>query len=175
MTKFEITSCLLGLEFLYNFDCILNLRKNEIFCGTIRKILQLSPSRRSIKNLFLIATDDQEIPRRCVGFIQYKIIDEEVNITQQTEISSRTHEEFEDKSQLIIARPLNDMVEDVVCVLNPTLEPKKTYKNARIVCAENIEKFSRIQKNNPDKYTNQKNKFDFEKLVNLSSMNLSCE
>ena len=29
VTKIEITPCLLGMEFLYKFDCILNLRKNE--------------------------------------------------------------------------------------------------------------------------------------------------
>ena len=28
VTKIEIAPCLLGIEFLYNFDCILNLRKN---------------------------------------------------------------------------------------------------------------------------------------------------
>ena len=49
---------------------------------------------------------------------------------------------FEDKSQLIIARSLNDLADDVVWVrvLKPTLEPKKIYKNARIASAENIEK-----------------------------------
>ena len=31
VTRIEITPCLLGMEFLYNFDCILNLRKNELF------------------------------------------------------------------------------------------------------------------------------------------------
>ena len=42
--------------------------------------------------------------------------------------------EFEDKSHSLIARSLNDMIDDVVWVrvLNPTLEPKKIYKNARI-------------------------------------------
>ena len=46
VTKIEITPCLLGMEFLYNFDCILNIRKNELFCGIIGKTLQLSPSQR---------------------------------------------------------------------------------------------------------------------------------
>ena len=30
VSKIEITPCLLGMEFLYNFDCILNLSKNGI-------------------------------------------------------------------------------------------------------------------------------------------------
>ena len=30
VTKIKITPCLLGMEFFYNFDCILNLRKNDI-------------------------------------------------------------------------------------------------------------------------------------------------
>ena len=44
------------------------------------------------------------------------------------------------------------MVDDVVWAraLNPTLESKKVYKNARIACAENIEKISRVQQNNQD-------------------------
>ena len=38
--------------------------------------------------------------------------------------------EFEDKSHLLIARSLSDMVDDVIWVwiLNPTLEQKKIYK-----------------------------------------------
>ena len=35
--KIEITPCLLGMEFLNNFDCILMPRTNELFCGTLRK------------------------------------------------------------------------------------------------------------------------------------------
>ena len=57
-TKTEITHCIMGIEFLYNFDCNLNLRKNEFFFGTIGNSLQLSPSHRSDKNLFLIAAED---------------------------------------------------------------------------------------------------------------------
>ena len=85
--------------------------------------------------------------------------------------------EFEDKSYLLIARSLNDMVDDVVWVrvLNPTLEPKKVYKNARIACKEKIEKISRVQQNNPDKNIKHRNEFDFEKHVNSNSMSLSCE
>ena len=147
----EITPCLLGMELLYNLDCILNLRKNEVFRGTIGKTLQLSPSQRTNKNLFLIAAEDHELPRRCEGFIKCKIIDEKGNITQQTEIIVEPMKEFEDKSHLLIARLLNDMIDDVwVRVLNPTLEPKKVYKNATIACAENIDKNSRVQQNNPD-------------------------
>ena len=110
MNRIEITPCFLGMEFLYNFDCILNLRKNELFCGAIRKTLQLSPSQRSNKNLFLIAAEDHELPRRCDGFINCKIIDEEDNITQQTEIIFKPMKKFEDKSHLLIASSLNDMM-----------------------------------------------------------------
>ena len=74
------------MEFLYNFDFILNLRKNELFCGAIGKTLQLSPSLRSNKNLFFIASEDHKLRRRCEGFIKCKLIDEEGNITKQTEI-----------------------------------------------------------------------------------------
>ena len=152
VTKIEITPCLLGMEFLYNFDCILNLRRNELFCGTIGKTLQLSPSQRSNKDLFLIAAEDQELTRCCEGFIKCKIIDKEGNITQQTEFIIEPMKEFEDKSHLLTARPLNDMVDEVVWVqvLSPTLKPNKVYKNARIACAENIEKISRVQQYNAD-------------------------
>ena len=112
VTRIEITPCLLGMEFLYNFDCILNLRKNEFFCGAIGKTLQLAPSQRSNRNLFLIPAEDQELTRRCEGFIKCKIIDEEGNITQQTEIIVEPMKGFEDKSHLLIARSLNDMVDD---------------------------------------------------------------
>ena len=63
-------------------------------------------------------------------------------MTQQTEIIVETMKEFEDKSHFLIARSLNDMVDDVVWAqfLNHTLEPKKVYEIARIACAENIEK-----------------------------------
>ena len=137
----------------------------------------MSPSQRSIKTLFLIAAEDHELPRRCECFIKCKIIDEEGNITQQTEIIVEPLQEFEDKSHLLIARSLNDMVDDVVWVrvLNPTLEPKKVYKNARIACAENIEKISRVQQNNPDNNKKHRDEFDFAKHVNSSSKSLSCE
>ena len=137
----------------------------------------MSPSQRSNKNLFLIAAGNHELPRRCEGFIKCKIIDEEGNITQQTEIIVEHMKEFEDKSQLLIARSLNEMVDDVVWVrvLNPTLEPNKVYKNARIACAENIEKISRVQQNNPDNNKKHRDEFDFEKHVNSGSMSLSCE
>ena len=114
VTRIKLTPCLLGMEFLYNFDCILNLRKNELFCGAIGKTLQLSPSQQSNKNLFLIAAEDHELPLRCEGFIKCKIIGEEGNITQQTEIIVEPMKKFDDKSHLFIARLLNDMVDDVV-------------------------------------------------------------
>ena len=84
---------------------------------------------------------------------------------------------FEDKSHLLIARSLNDMVDDVVWVrvLNNTLEPEKVYKNAKIACSENIENFSRVQQNNPENNGKHRDEFDFEKHVNSSSMSLSCE
>ena len=104
------------MEFLYNFDCILNLRKEELFCRAIGKTLQLSPSQRSNKNLFLIVAEDHELPRCCEGFIKCKIIDEKGNITQQTEIIVEPMKEFEDKSHLLIARSLNDMVDDVIWI-----------------------------------------------------------
>ena len=85
--------------------------------------------------------------------------------------------EFEGKSHLLIARSLNEMVDDVVWVraLNSTLEPKKVYKNAKIGCAENIGKISRVQQNNPDNNGKHRDEFDFKKHVNSSSMSLSCE
>ena len=69
------------------------------------------------------------------------------------------------------------MVDDVlwVRVLNPTLEPQKVYKNARVACAEKIEKVSRIQQNNSDNNGKHRDEFDFEKHVNSSSMSLLCE
>ena len=177
MTKIVKTPCLLGMEFLYNFDWILNLRKNEFFCGTIGKTLHLSPTQRRYKNLFLIAAEDHELSRRCKGFIKCKIINEEGNMTQQTEIILEPMKEFEDKSHLLIARSLNDMVDDVVRVrvLNLTLEPKKVYKYARIACSENIEKNSRVKQNNPDNKKKLRDQLDFEKDVNSSSMSLSYE
>ena len=95
----------------------------------------------------------------------------------QTEIIVEPMKEFEDKSHLLIARSLNDMVDDVVWVrvLNSTLEPKKVYKNARIACAEKIQKISRVQQNNPDNNGKHRDEFDFDKHVNSSSMSLSCE
>ena len=95
VTRIEITPCLLGMEFLYNFDCILNPRKNELFYGAIGKTLQLAPSQQSNKNLFLIAAEDHELPRE--GFIKCKINDEQGNITQQTEIIVEPMKGFEDK------------------------------------------------------------------------------
>ena len=94
--KIEITSCLLGMKFLYNFDCTVNLRKKQLFCGTVGKTLQLSPSQRSKKNLFLIASEDHELPRGYEGFIKCKIFDDE-GISQQSKIIVEPKKEFEDK------------------------------------------------------------------------------
>ena len=62
---------------------------------------------------------------------------------------------FEGKSHLLIARQLNDMIDDVVWVrvLNPILEPQKVYKNATIACVENIVKISRMQQTNIEHQT----------------------
>ena len=69
------------------------------------------------------------------------------------------------------------MIDDVawVGVLNSTLEPKKVYKYAKIAFAENIEKISRIQQNNPDNNTKPRDEFGFENHVNASSMSLFCD
>ena len=93
--------------------------------------------------------------RCCEGFIKCKTVDEEGNITQQTETRVEPLKEFEDKSHLLIVRSPSDMVDDVVWVrfLNPTLEPNKYYKNVRIACAENTDKISRLEQNNPDNNT----------------------
>ena len=101
VTKIEITPCLLGIEFFYNFYCFLNHWKNEFFCGTIKKTLQLSPSQWSNKNLFLIAAENYELPRRCEGFVKCKTVDEEGNIKQQTEYIVENMKKFEDKSHFI--------------------------------------------------------------------------
>ena len=93
--------------------------------------------------------------------------------TQQIEIIDKPIKDFEEKTILLIARSLNDMVDDVVWVrvLNTTLKHRKIYKNARIVCEENIEKISRIYKN-PVYNTKSIDEFDFEKHMNGSSMSL---
>ena len=72
---------------------------------------------------------------------------------------------------------MNDMVDDVVWVrvTNPTLKPKKVYKNARTTCLGNFEKISRIQQINTDNKTKHKDEFDFQKHMNASSMSLSGE
>ena len=127
--------------------------------------------------MFLIAAEDHDLPCRCEVFIKCSIVDEEGNKAQQTEIIVEPLKEFEDKSHLLIARSLNDMIDDVVWVrvLNPTVEQKKVYKNVRIASAENTEKISRIQQNNPDNNAKSRDEFDFKKHVNTSSMNLTCD
>ena len=62
----------MGMEFLYKFDRFLNPRENELFCGTIGKTLQFSPSQRSNKYLFLIAAEDHELPRLRESFIKFQ-------------------------------------------------------------------------------------------------------
>ena len=48
-------------------------------------------------------------------------------------------------------------------------------KCARISYAENIEKISRNQQNNPANKTKHRDEFDLEKHVNSNSMSLSCD
>ena len=50
--------------------------------------------------------------------------------TQQFEIIDKLIKEFEDKTNLLIARSLNDKIDDVVWVrvLNTTLDHRKIYK-----------------------------------------------
>ena len=69
------------------------------------------------------------------------------------------------------------MVDDVVWVwvLNPTLEPKKVYKNARIAFAENIESFLLYNKITLTIMENKGMNLILKKNVNSSSMSLSCE
>ena len=57
----------------------------------------------------------------------------------------------------------------------PYIRTKKVSKNARTACAENIEKISRVQKNNPDNYTKHSDEFDFEKHVIACSMSFCSE
>ena len=137
----------------------------------------MSPSQRSNKNLSVIAAEDHELPRCCHGFIKCKLVEEEGIITQQTEIIVEPMKVFEDKSHLLLARSLNEMVDDVEWgrVLKPTLELKKFYKIARIACPENIEIILRIQQNNPDNNAKHRDEFDFEKHVNASLMSLFRE
>ena len=137
----------------------------------------MPPSQRSNRNLFLFAAEDYDLPCCCEIFIKYSIVDEEGNKAQQTEIIVEPLKEFEDKSHLLIAQSLNDMVDDVVWVrvLNPTVGQKKVYKNARLSFAENTEKISRIQQNNPDNNAKSRDEFDFKKHVYTISMNLTCD
>ena len=127
--------------------------------------------------MILIAAEDHDLPCRCEVFIKCSIVDEEGNKAQQTEIIVETLKEFEDKSHLLIAQSLNDMVDDVVWVrvLISTVGQKKVYKTARISFAENTEKISRIQQTNPDNNAKSRDEFDFKKHVNTISMNLTCD
>ena len=62
------------------------------------------------------------------------------------------------------------MVDDVewVGVLDPTLEHRKVYKNARIACAKNISQDFKIQTNSLEVNTKSRDEFVFEKHVNSS-------
>ena len=123
VTKNEIMPCLLGMEFLYNFDCVLNPRKTNSFMVKLGKP-QLSSSQRRNTNLFLIAEEDQDLPRRCEGFIKYTVVDmQDYKKKQQTEIIVQPIKEFEDRSHFLKAISLSDMGDDVIWVrvLNCTL------------------------------------------------------
>ena len=78
---------------------------------------------------------------------------------------------------MFINSKLSGMADDGVCVrvLNPTSDQAKVYKNARIACAENIEKISRKQQDKSDNNTKYTHEFDFEKHVNATSRCLLCE
>ena len=79
-------SCFLDMEFLYNFDFILNPRKNKLFCGKIGKTLQLVPSEQRNKNPFLFDAEDHDLPRCCEVFTKLKIVNEKGHKTEQTDI-----------------------------------------------------------------------------------------
>ena len=97
-----------------------------------------SQSQRSKKNLFLTDAEDYDLRRCCEVFIECKIVGEESNKTQQTEMSVETMKEYEEKTHLLQARSLNDMVDDVVwvSVLNPTLENRKITKMWNSICGK---------------------------------------
>ena len=74
----------IGHEILYDFECILNPRKNKL--GK----LPLYPSQRSIKNLILIPVEDNSLTRRCHGFVKCKNVDEEKTLKRVPEYSRAT-------------------------------------------------------------------------------------
>ena len=59
------------------------------------------------------------------------------------------------------------MVNDVVW--------KKFYKKARVACADNIVKVSRVKQNSLDKITKYRNEFDFEKHVDAPVLEYSSD
>ena len=53
-------------------------------------------------------------------FIKCKIVDEEGNKTQQTEIVVKPIRKFGERSYLLKARSLNDMVNYILCRMGPS-------------------------------------------------------
>ena len=97
----------------------------NFFSRKIRKILQLFPSKRSIKNhLLLFAAVDHEIPLFCEVFFQCNLVDKEVNKRRQIE----TIKAVVDKPHLLLALSLNDIIVYVFRFLNSALEHRKIYK-----------------------------------------------
>ena len=90
--------------------------KTNFLAGKLGKHYNCPLSQRSKRHLFLVAPEDHDLPRRCKGFIKCKDVDDEGNITQQTEIIVGPMKRFEGKSHLLIARQLIDMIDDVVWV-----------------------------------------------------------
>ena len=139
------------------------------------KTFKLSQSQRCIEKPFLFAAEG--FSRRFDAFIKCKIVDKESNKTQPTKNIVELMKEFEDKSHLLTARSLSDMIDDVVWfrVPDPTLEQKEFIKMRESHLRRALKKISRIQQNNSDKKTKHRDELDFEKRLNASSMSLSCE
>ena len=74
------------MDFLYNFDCILNTRKNCLLCLNIGETLKSSSLQRSNKNLFFVAAEDNNLLYRCKDLMKSRIFDEEGSKTQQIEV-----------------------------------------------------------------------------------------
>ena len=97
-----------------NLDFIMSLRKKELVCGKTWKILQLLPSQRIIKIMFLIAAENYELPLCCRVSIYCQIVDEEVSKTRKTETIIEPMKTLESKSPLLIAGTPNEMVDTVL-------------------------------------------------------------
>ena len=81
-----MTPCLLGMEFLYNFDCILNPEKTNCSVEKLGKLNSCPHHNEVTETCFLVAAEDHDLPCRCEVFIKCSIVDEEGNKAQQIEI-----------------------------------------------------------------------------------------